>query len=95
MAGPVTRLFIYILIACLTSLMKDFSSYQSLSEISNLTWIMILINFILQGLIAWRAFIDGSYQKAVDKLEEGQRLAAEQDKIITNTVKNSQELING
>jgi hypothetical protein len=96
MAGPITRLMIYISIACLTSLMKDLSSYDALSDITPLTWILILINFTLQGLVAWRAYIDGSYQEAVDKIEEGKKLAAEQEKVITNTVSSVKtELING
>jgi low affinity Fe/Cu permease len=82
MAGPVTRLFIYISIACLTSLMKDFSQYQTFDQISAVTWILIIINFFLQGLVAWRAYIDGSYQDAVKKLEEGKKLAAQQEKLL-------------
>lgn len=86
MAGPITRLMIYILIASLTSLMKDFSQFQSFSDISQVTWVLIIINFLLQGLIAWRAYIDGSYQEAVAKLEEGKKLAASQSKLIDRKV---------
>jgi hypothetical protein len=82
MAGPITRLMIYIAIASLTSLMKDFSQFQSFDQISTITWALIVINFILQGLIAWRAYIDGSYQEAVAKLEEGKKLADSQSKLI-------------
>ena len=78
MAGPITRLFIYISIASLTSLMKDLSQFQNLGDIGVITWILIAINFLLQGLIAWRAYIDGSYQEAVAKLEEGKKLADKQ-----------------
>jgi len=86
MAGPYIRLFIYITIASLTSLMNDFSKYQTLEDISQLTWIMITINFILQGFIAWRAYIDGSYPEAVHKLEEGKILAQKQADILNNKV---------
>lgn len=82
MAGPITRLGIYIMIASLTSLMKDLSQFQTFDQISAVTFVLILINFILQGLIAWRAYIDGSYQEAVAKLEEGKKLAAKQSEIL-------------
>ena len=82
MAGPITRLFIYISIASLTSLMKDLSQFQNFDQISYITWSLITINFLLQGLIAWRAYIDGSYQEAVAKLEEGKKLADTQSKLI-------------
>lgn len=82
MAGPITRLLIYISIASLTSLMKDFSQFQSFDQISSVTWVLIFINFFLQGLIAWRAYIDGSYQDAVKKLEEGKKLAQQQEKLL-------------
>ena len=84
MAGPITRLMIYIFIASLTSLMKDFSQFQSFDQISSVTWVLIIINFLLQGLIAWRAYIDGSYQEAVKKLEEGKKIAERQEKLLND-----------
>lgn len=93
MGGPIVRLFIYVAIASLTSLMNDFSKYQSLDEISQITWIMIYLNFALQGLIAWRAYIDGSYPRAVEKLEEGKILVQKQEDILTN--KKEETLLNG
>jgi len=93
MMGPFVRLFIYVTIASLTSLMNDFSKYQSLEEISQLTWIMITINFILQGFIAWRAYIDGSYPEAIEKLEEGKIIAQKQADLLNN--RKEETLING
>ena len=92
MGGPIMRLFIYVAIASLTSLMNDFSKYQSLDEIGQITWIMIYLNFFLQGLIAWRAYIDGSYPRAVEKLEEGKLIAKRQQELINSKV---DTLING
>ena len=92
MAGPITRLLIYISIASLTSLMKDFSQYQSFDQIGQVTWVLIIINFLLQGLIAWRAYIDGSYQEAIAKLQEGKKLAQSQANLIN---KNTSEIIEG
>jgi hypothetical protein len=96
MGGPLTRLGIYISIASLTSLMKDLSQFQSFDQISAVTFVLIIINFLLQGLIAWRAYIDGSYQEAIAKLEEGKKLAQAQDKVLKQgVVKTESELING
>lgn len=94
MAGPITRLGIYILIASLTSLMKDLSQYQTFDQISAVTLTLIVINFILQGLIAWRAYIDGSYQEAVAKLEEGKKLADKQDEILKQGVVKQEVVLN-
>lgn len=93
MAGPITRLFIYVLIASLTSLMNDFAKYQSLDEITQITWIMIYINFLLQGLIAWRAYIDGSYPRAIERMQEGKLIAAKQAELIKS--REDSELIVG
>lgn len=94
MAGPITRLGIYILIASLTSLMKDLSQFQTFDQISAVTFVLILINFILQGLIAWRAYIDGSYQEAVAKMEEGKKLAEKQEEALKQGIVKT-ELLNG
>jgi hypothetical protein len=94
MAGPITRLGIYILIASLTSLMKDLSQFQSFDQISAVTFVLILINVILQGLVAWRAYIDGSYQDAVVKMDEGKKLAEKQAEVFKQGVVKT-ELLNG
>jgi folate-binding Fe-S cluster repair protein YgfZ len=52
------RAILYISIASLTALMADLSEYKTFDEISPITSSIIIINFILQGLIAWRAYID-------------------------------------
>lgn len=51
---------LYILIASFTALMSDLAGFKTLGEISTVGSIIILLNFILQGLIAWRAFLDQS-----------------------------------
>ena len=94
MMGPITRLMIYISIASLTSLMKDFSQFQSFDQIGQVTWVLIVINFLLQGLIAWRAYIDGSYVEAVSKLEEGKMLASKQEELLKQSPVKS-DLLNG
>lgn len=54
----VLRGFLYISIASLTALMSDLSGFKNFSEITQVGLAIIVINFILQGFIAWRAFID-------------------------------------
>ena len=49
---------LYISIASLTALISDLSGFKNFSEISQVGLAIIIINFILQGFIAWRAFID-------------------------------------
>ena len=50
--------FLYISIASLTALMSDLSGFKQFNEISPVIYAQIIINFFLQGFIAWRAFID-------------------------------------
>jgi len=61
------KLTLYILIATLSSLMADLSHYtcanEGLDHITTTRWITIVLGFIVQGCIAWRAFIDGSYER--------------------------------
>lgn len=52
------RAFLYISIASLTAVMGDLGGYQSFSQISPIQYTILFLNFILQGFIAWRAFID-------------------------------------
>jgi hypothetical protein len=52
------RGFLYISIASLTALMSDLSGFKQFNEISPVIYAQIIINFFLQGFIAWRAFID-------------------------------------
>lgn len=59
-----TRAMLYILIASFTALLADLSGFKSFSEISAVGATVILINFLLQGLIAWRAYLDQSISNA-------------------------------
>lgn len=55
-----TRAMLYILIASFTALLSDIAGFKSFSEISSVGFAVIAINFLLQGLIAWRAYLDQS-----------------------------------
>ena len=61
------KLVLYILAACLTSLGNDLGHYtchdSGWKDITPVHWATIIINLVVQGLIAWRAFIDGSAEK--------------------------------
>lgn len=63
-ANPKTRLILYVSSAILAALLSDLSHYQchdlGFSAISPIKLTCIIINVILQGIIAWRAFIDDS-----------------------------------
>ena len=59
-----TRAMLYILIASFTALMSDLAGFKAFSEISAIGYLIIAINFLLQGLIAWRAFLDQSISTA-------------------------------
>jgi len=55
-----TRAMLYILIASFTALLSDIAGFKTFSEISSVGIAVIAINFLLQGLIAWRAYLDQS-----------------------------------
>jgi hypothetical protein len=62
-----TKLLLYVVTASLTALLSDLQHHlcKSSGEV-HLTWTqltIVVINFVLQGLIAWRAFIDDSAEK--------------------------------
>jgi len=57
------RAVLYFLIASIPALMVDLGQYKSFSEISDITLAIIMCNFVLQGLIAVRAFIDQSISR--------------------------------
>lgn len=65
----VLRGFLYIGIASLTALMSDLSGFKNFSEITQVGLAIIVINFILQGFIAWRAFIDQTMSEIKHKDE--------------------------
>jgi len=54
------KAFLYVSIASLTTLIADLGVHKTFSEISDIGFTIIGINFALQGLIAWRAFLDQS-----------------------------------
>ena len=62
-----TKLILYVVTASLASLTADLNHYIHPSAPSSMvpyytfvTWVIIVLNFVLQGLVAWRAFIDDS-----------------------------------
>jgi len=61
------RAILYFLIAALPALITDLGQFRSFSEISQVTAIIIMANFILQGIIAVRAFLDQSISRNSDK----------------------------
>ena len=74
------RGFLYISIASLTALMSDLSGFKEFSEISTVGKWIIVINFILQGFIAWRAYIDQSMTDAKREEQEKVELPKMSDK---------------
>ena len=58
------RAFLYFFIAAIPALIVDLNQYKQFNEISNVSLTIITANFILQGLIAVRAFIDQSISRA-------------------------------
>lgn len=71
------KLLLYVLSATLTSLLADIKRYtepskapiSSLEDLTSVNLLYIVINFTLQGVIAWRAFMDTSC-KEEQSLEE-------------------------
>lgn len=57
------RAVLYFFIAAIPALMIDLQQHKSFSEISDITLSVIICNFILQGLIAVRAFLDQSISR--------------------------------
>ena len=64
------RAALYFFIAAIPALIVDLNQYKSFSEISNIALTIIIANFILQGLIAVRAFIDQSISRAQKEKKE-------------------------
>lgn len=58
------RAALYFFIASIPALMIDIQQYKSFSEISDISLAVIISNFVLQGLIAVRAFIDQSISRS-------------------------------
>lgn len=57
------RAALYFFIASIPALMVDLGQYKNFSDISDISIAVILCNFVLQGLIAVRAFIDQSISR--------------------------------
>ena len=57
------RALLYFFIAAIPALMVDLGQYKSFKEISDITLVVIACNFMLQGLIAVRAFLDQSISR--------------------------------
>lgn len=64
------RAILYFLIAAIPALMVDLGQYKSFSEMSDITIAIIVANFVLQGLIAVRAFIDQSISRTQKEKKE-------------------------
>ena len=58
------KAILYIGIASLTTLMSDLGDFKSFAEINPVKATLFGVNFVLQGLIAWRAFLDQSVGRA-------------------------------
>jgi hypothetical protein len=67
------KLLIYVSVSALSSLGNDLSHYtchdSGFKDITPVHWFTIGLNLIIQGLIAWRAFIDGSAEKYKEYVE--------------------------
>jgi cbb3-type cytochrome oxidase subunit 1 len=64
------RAALYFFIAAIPALMVDLQQHKSFSEISDITLAVIIANFVLQGLIAVRAFIDQSISRTQREKKE-------------------------
>ena len=62
--SPEARWFLYVSIAFLMVVYNELSKYETFSEIPNLKLALIVIAATVQGLVAWRAFIDQSISRA-------------------------------
>ena len=66
------RAGLYFLIAAIPALMVDLQQYKSFSDISGIAVAVMVANFILQGLIAVRAFIDQSISRVQKEKKQKQ-----------------------
>jgi len=69
------KLVLYILTASLAALLADLQRLNTHTvvdpdHLSLVQIVTIVINFVLQGLIAWRAFIDNACGEMENKLEK-------------------------
>ena len=66
------RWLLYLSIAILTSVYTGVSEYKDFNEISNIDGFKIVLLSIIQGLIAWRAFIDQSISRMPAETKKGE-----------------------
>jgi hypothetical protein len=63
-ASTTTKLWLYVICAGMTALISDLSHYtcedSGFRAITPVKMCVIVLNLVLQGVIAWRAFIDDS-----------------------------------
>jgi len=64
------RAVLYFFIAAIPAFITDISRYKTFSDISNVATVIMVSNFILQGLIAVRAFMDQSISRTKDSKKE-------------------------
>lgn len=69
------KAFIYVAIAVLTSFIADLSNHKTFSEFSDIGLTIILINSLLQGLIAYRAYLDQSVAR--DRISKEKKTSVE------------------
>jgi hypothetical protein len=71
--GYKTKLILYVSTASLAALLADLQHLKCAlngpEEVGVLYISTIIINFLLQGLIAWRAYIDDSIENVQDEKE--------------------------
>lgn len=68
------RALLYMNIAALTSLLTDISAFKTFGEITSIGIAVIIINFVLQALIAWRAYLDQTLSRDEnDNKQQSQR----------------------
>jgi len=61
------RALLYFSIAAIPSLITDLSKYKSYSDISSIALTILIANFLLQGFIAVRAFMDQSISRTLSE----------------------------
>jgi len=58
------KAMLYVSIASFAALIADLGTKRSFSEFTDIDMAIICINFVLQGLIAWRAYLDQSVSRS-------------------------------
>lgn len=71
------RAILYFLIAAIPALMVDLGQYKSFKDIGDIALAVIIANFVLQGLIAVRAFMDQSISRTKERKEKKVELITE------------------